>query len=146
MSHITATAHIIHVLLGFTSTRLGALKCLAQGHSHEKTQRVQCGSNPEPLEYVSNTLPLSHVGPSSIENQVLTTYTNLSRFCFLLSGNYTFFFRFRVPRGSGVRCLTRNPGVLGSSRTRSSGFFSLECPWARHFRAPSLVLVKPRKA
>ena len=29
----------------------------------------------------------------------------------------------RVPRGSVVRCLTRNPGVLGSSLTRSSGFF-----------------------
>ena len=28
-----------------------------------------------------------------------------------------------VPRGSVVKCLTRNPGVLGSSRTRSSGFF-----------------------
>ena len=42
---------------------------------------------------------------------------------------------FWVPRGSVVRCLTRNPGVLGSSLTRSSGFFSWECPWARHFRA-----------
>ena len=41
----------------------------------------------------------------------------------------------RVPRGSVVKCLTRNPGVLGSSRTGSSGFFSWECPWARHFRA-----------
>ena len=30
---------------------------------------------------------------------------------------------------------TRNPGVLGSSRNRSSGFFSWECPWARHFKA-----------
>ena len=28
-----------------------------------------------------------------------------------------------VPRGLVVRCLTRNPGVLGSSLTRSSGFF-----------------------
>ena len=41
----------------------------------------------------------------------------------------------RVPRGSLVRCLTRNPGVLGSSLTRSSGYFSWECPWASHFRA-----------
>ena len=41
----------------------------------------------------------------------------------------------RVPRGSVVGCLTRNPGVLGSSRTGSSGFFLWECPWARHFRA-----------
>ena len=41
----------------------------------------------------------------------------------------------RVLRGSVVMCLTRNPGVLGSSCTGSSGFFSWECPWARHFRA-----------
>ena len=41
----------------------------------------------------------------------------------------------RVPRGSVVKCLTLNPGVLGSSRTGSSGFFSWECPWARHFIA-----------
>ena len=32
-------------------------------------------------------------------------------------------FKMRVPRGSVVKCLTRNPGVLGSSRTGSSGFF-----------------------
>ena len=42
---------------------------------------------------------------------------------------------YRVPCGSVVKCLTRNPGVLGSSLTRSSGFFSWECRWARHFRA-----------
>ena len=36
--------------------------------------------------------------------------------------------------GSVVRCLT--PGVLGSSRTGSSGFL-WECPLARHFRAPA---------
>ena len=48
-------------MLSWVSPVLGwALKCLAQGHSHEKTQ---CGSNPGPLDYVSNTLPLSHVGP-----------------------------------------------------------------------------------
>ena len=29
----------------------------------------------------------------------------------------------RVPRGSVVKCLTPNPGVLGSSLTGSSGFF-----------------------
>ena len=49
--------------LGFTITRLGALKCLAQRHSHEKTQRIQCCSNPGPLDYESNTLPLSHARP-----------------------------------------------------------------------------------
>ena len=51
-------------MFSWVSPVLGwALKCLAQGHSHEKTQRIQCGSNPGPLDYESNTLPLSHVGP-----------------------------------------------------------------------------------
>ena len=51
-------------MLSWVSPVLGwALKCLAQGHSHEKTQRIQCGSNPGPPDYESNTLPLSHAGP-----------------------------------------------------------------------------------
>ena len=33
------------------------------------------------------------------------------------------FHRIGVLRGSVVKCLTRNPGVLGSSLTGSSGFF-----------------------
>ena len=57
--------------LSWVSPVLGrALKCLAQGHSHEKTQRIQCGSNPGPLDYESNTLPLSHVGPSLCEKEL----------------------------------------------------------------------------
>ena len=52
--------------LSWISPVLGwALKCLAQGHTHEKTQRIQCGPNPGHLVYESNTLPLSHVGPRS---------------------------------------------------------------------------------
>ena len=53
------------------------------------------------------------------------------------AGNHHFllFSQCWVPHGSVVKCLTRNPGVLGSSCTGSSGFFSWECPWARHFRA-----------
>ena len=44
--------------------------------------------------------------------------------------------RLFILRGSHVaQCLTRNPGVLGLSRTGSSGSFSWECPWARYFRA-----------
>ena len=51
-------------MLSWVSPVLGwALKCLAQGQSHKKTQRIQCGSDPGPLDYESNTLPLSHVGP-----------------------------------------------------------------------------------
>ena len=52
---------------------------------------------------------------------------------------------FRVPRGSMVKCLTRIPGVLGSSRTRSSGFFRGSV-LGQDTSEPSLVLVKPRKA
>ena len=42
-------------------------------------------------------------------------------------------------------CLTRNPGVLGSSRTGSSGFFRGSV-FGQDTSEPSLVLVKPRKA
>ena len=51
----------------------------------------------------------------------------------------------RVPRGLVVRCLTRNPGVLGLSRTTSSGFFRGSV-LGQDTSEPSLVLVKPRKA
>ena len=50
-----------------------------------------------------------------------------------------------VPRGSVVKCLTRNPGVLGSSLTESSGFFRGSV-LGQDTSEPSLVLVKPRKA
>ena len=51
----------------------------------------------------------------------------------------------RVLRGPVVKCLTRNPGVLGSSRTESSGFFRGSV-LGQDTSEPSLVLVKPRKA
>ena len=51
---------------------------------------------------------------------------------------------FRVPLGSVVKCLTRNPGVLGSSRTGSSGFFRGSV-LGKDTSEPSLVLVKRRK-
>ena len=40
-----------------------ALKCLAEGHSHENHQRIKRGSDPGPLDYESNTSLLSHAGP-----------------------------------------------------------------------------------
>ena len=49
-----------------------------------------------------------------------------------------------VPRGSVVKCLTRDPGVLGSSRTGSSGFFPGN-DLGQDTSEPSLVLAKPRK-
>ena len=50
----------------------------------------------------------------------------------------------RVPCGSVVKCLTRNPGVLGSSRTGSFGFFHGSV-LGQDTSEPSLLLVKPRK-
>ena len=49
-----------------------------------------------------------------------------------------------VPRGQVVKCLTCNPGVLGSSRTGPSGFFRGSVR-GQDTSEPSLVLVKPRK-
>ena len=49
------------------------------------------------------------------------------------------------PRGPVVECLTRNSGVLGWSRTGSSGFFRGSV-LGQDTSEPSLVLVKPRKA
>ena len=58
-------------MLSWDSPVLGwALKCLVQGHSHERTQKIQCGSNPELLDYESNTLPLSRAGPYIIFDKV----------------------------------------------------------------------------
>ena len=53
---------------------------------------------------------------------------------------------FQSHRGSRsvVKCLTRNPGVLGSSRTGYSGFFRGSV-LGQDTSEPSLVLVKPRK-
>ena len=50
----------------------------------------------------------------------------------------------RVLRGSVVKCLTRNPGVLGPNRTRFSGCF-VGVSLGKTLQSPSLVLVKPRK-
>ena len=47
--------------LGFTSTRLGS-EVSCPRTLPRKAQRIRCGSNPRPLDYESNTLPLSHVG------------------------------------------------------------------------------------
>ena len=50
----------------------------------------------------------------------------------------------QVLRGSVVKCLTRNPGVFGSSNTRSSGFFRGSV-LGQDTSEPNLVLMKPRK-
>ena len=62
----------------------------------KKKQRIPCGSNQGLLHYESNTSPLHH-----------TTLHHCGE----------------VLCGSVAQCLTRNAGVLASSRTGSSGFF-----------------------
>ena len=57
----------------------------------------------------------------------------------------TFYFSQGVPRGSVLKCLTRNPGVLGSSCTGSSGVFFRGSVLGQDTSEHSLVLVKPRK-
>ena len=71
-SHIMATIHIIHAFLGFTSTRLGS-EVSCPRTLPKKTHRIQWGSNPGPLDYESNTLPLSHVGPCCLWSMVYQT-------------------------------------------------------------------------
>ena len=41
----------------------------------------------------------------------------------------------RVPRGSVVKCLTRNPGGPRFEPHWILWVFSWECPWTRHLRA-----------
>ena len=50
----------------------------------------------------------------------------------------------RVLRGLVVKCLTHNPGVLGSSRTGSSGILE-RLSLGKTLQSPSLVLKKRRK-
>ena len=85
--------------LSWVSPVLGwALKCLARGHSHEKTQRIQCGSNPGLLDYESNTLPLSHAGPEWWQTKRNTSML------LLLSCITTTSWRWRLGSGRGDFC------------------------------------------
>ena len=62
-SHITATVHIIHVFPKLHQYNDGALKCLAQGNSHEKSPADPVRFKPRTPGYESNTSPLSQEGP-----------------------------------------------------------------------------------
>ena len=70
-SHITATAHIIHVLPGFHQHYAGVLKCLAQGHSNEKNTEEPMRLEPRTLLLPVNTLPFRHAGPQRVEKRNL---------------------------------------------------------------------------
>ena len=62
-SHNTATAHINHVFPRFHKYKAWALKCLARGHTHQKSKGSRGGSNPGDVDYESNTTPLILPGP-----------------------------------------------------------------------------------
>ena len=55
------------VFPGFHQYQAGALNCLAQGHSHEKTKRIQCDSTPGPP-----ALRVKHFIPESLRTPYLT--------------------------------------------------------------------------
>ena len=63
LSTVFQSYHIIHVFPGFHQYYAGLWNVLLKDTPTKKTQRIQCGSNPGPVDYESNTLPLSHVGP-----------------------------------------------------------------------------------
>ena len=52
--------------LGFTSAMLGLWSDLAKGHSREKKDRIQCGSNPGPRDNVSNTFHWAMQDPDRV--------------------------------------------------------------------------------
>ena len=115
-------------MLSWVSPVLGwALKCLAQGHSHEKSQRIQCGSNPGPL---SNTLPLSHAGPSLTEN-CLPFLSNLK----LLSAN-SFNLEENLSFGNRLQGST-----LTHDRPTLSACCSVRSGWTRQIQARLVVLI-----
>ena len=58
-SHTMVTVLIIYV---FNLIRLGLWSVLPMDSPTKTTQRIQWGSNPGPLVYESNSLPLSHAG------------------------------------------------------------------------------------
>ena len=76
-------------LPGFHQNLAGALKCLAQWHSHKKTQGIWCRLNPGLLNYESNTLPQPRRTPPGITDicRIVCKYSNMDRhtFCHLVT-------------------------------------------------------------
>ena len=73
LRYITATAHIIHTFLGSPVLGFGSEVSCPRKFSR-KTHRIQCCSNPGPLDYESNTLPLLHAGPLLYMNKTNKHY------------------------------------------------------------------------
>ena len=69
------------------------MKCLALGHSHEKTLRIQCGSNLGPVDYESNTLPLRHAGLPHPEEDSRTCFGSQ---CILLFPKFSLSFQKQI--------------------------------------------------
>ena len=73
--------------------------------------------------------PLSFAIPCALELRNLSVYTADAR----------------VLRGSVVKCLTRNPWVLGLKRTPGTSGETLQKPLRKTLQIPGLILVKPKK-
>ena len=76
--------------LGCTSTRQGSEVSCPRILPRKKTQRIQCGSKPGPLDYESNTLPLCHAGPS-VEEKVTNEDQDQTALCAYSYRGYLFF-------------------------------------------------------
>ena len=72
-SYHNDSSYIFMFFLGFTSIRLVFLSVLPKD---TPTKRIQCGLNPRPLNYKSNTLPLSHTRLRMIISQMLYSLLN----------------------------------------------------------------------
>ena len=59
-SHITVTAHFIHVYPGFHQYKAGALKCLAQRHSNKKKKKCRGSRAAQTLNPLITSQTLHH--------------------------------------------------------------------------------------
>ena len=115
---------------------------LASSAQHAKANGRDCDKAKEGLEF--NHPSLGQVDPSQLLSLFICTdlYSPSKLLSLFISTDQN---SIRVPHGLVVKCLTRNPGVLGSSLTGSSGFFRGRV-LGQDTSEPSLVLVKPRKS
>ena len=87
---------------------------------------------PYPHEDVDGGISNKNFIPTTFQHIILVAHN----FVLSISGSHV---------AQWLKCLTRNPGVLGSSLTGISGFFRGSV-LGQDTSEPSLVLVKPRKA
>ena len=136
---------MLHDLLAWLSEAEGILiaeqsvgndpaKIKAQIGKHKVRKTCLCGNNPnnfdfKPIWVFCHCLMISKDSKSIVVKHIHLTSANLKK---------------GVCRGSVVKCLTCNPGVLGSSHTGSFAFF-VGVIQGKTLQSRSLVLVKPGK-